>query len=114
MNSLTSAFNNLKVNAKIMLGFAVVLAIMVVVGVTAYRGITHVGDNFEGYAQRVGVVDAVSDIDREFLSYRRLVREASSEDDAEAAKKTHEAEEGVKKAIEHGVQEIHNPERHKK
>jgi methyl-accepting chemotaxis protein len=114
MNSLTSAFNNLKVNNKIMLGFGVVLVIMVVVGVTAYRGIAHVGDDFESYAQRVGVVDAVSDIDREFLSYRRLVREASSEDDAEAAKKTHEAEEGVKKAIEHGVQEIHNPERHKK
>jgi methyl-accepting chemotaxis protein len=114
MTSLTSAFNNLKVNTKIMLGFGVVLAIMVVVGVTAYRGISHVGNDFEGYAQRVAVVDAVSDIDREFLTYRRLVRESSSEDDAEAAKKTQEAEEGVKKAIEHGVQEIHNPERHKK
>jgi methyl-accepting chemotaxis protein len=114
MNSLASVFNNLKVNVKIMLGFAVVLAILVVVGATAYRGIAHVGDDFEGYAQRVAVVDAVSNIDREFLAYRRLVREASSEEDAEAAKKTREAEEGVKKAIEHGVQEIHNPERHKK
>ena len=55
-----------------------VLVIMMFVSATGYLGITHVGSDFEGYAQRVSVVDAVSDIDREFLSYRRLVREVET------------------------------------
>jgi methyl-accepting chemotaxis protein len=61
------------------------------------------------------VVDAVSEIDREFLSYRRVVREVTSEKDAARAAKLAEEEElRVKAAIERGIKEIHNPERHAK
>lgn len=115
MKSLTSTFNNLKVSTKIASGFAVILSIMVAVGAYGYFSVAHVGQDFEGYAQRVGVVDAVSEIDREFLSYRRVVREVTSEKDAQRAAKLAEEEElRVKAAIERGIKEIHNPERHAK
>ena len=107
MKSLASAFNNMKVSTKIASGFAVILSIMIAVGAYGYFGVAHVGQDFEGYAQRVGVVDAVSEIDREFLSYRRVVREVTSEKDAERAAKLAEEEElRVKAAIERGIKEI--------
>jgi CHASE3 domain sensor protein len=105
----------MRINTKIAAGFSVVLAIMIGVGTFGYFGIAHVGEDFESYAQRVAVVDAVSEIDREFLSYRRLVREVAANQDAEsAAKLAEEEEQRVKAAIDHGINEIHNPERHAK
>jgi methyl-accepting chemotaxis protein len=115
MNVLATTFNNMKVNTKIAAGFSIVLAIMIGVGAYGYFGVSHVAEDFRGYAQRVAVVDAVSEIDREFLSYRRIVREATSDTDAASAvKRAEEEEQRVKAAIEHGINEIHNPERHAK
>lgn len=113
MDKIFAIFNNLKLSIKIAIGFAAVLVIMMFVSATGYLGITHVGSDFEGYAQRVSVVDAVSDIDREFLSYRRLVREVeTNQDHARAAALAAEEEKRVKAAIEAGIERIHNPERH--
>jgi methyl-accepting chemotaxis protein len=115
MTSLLATFNNLKVSIKIGIGFAIILAILTGVGAGGYFAVSNVGHDFETYAQRVGVVDAASDIDREFLSYRRIVREATSEKDgARAAKLAEEEEQRVKDAIEKGMKTIHNPERHAK
>jgi methyl-accepting chemotaxis protein len=115
MNALATVFNDMKVNTKIATGFSIILAILIGVGGYGYVGIAHVADNFEGYTQRVAVVDAVSEIDREFLAYRRIVREATTVTDvAAAAKLAEEEEQRVKAAITHGLQEIHNPERHAK
>ncbi|MCC7252062.1 methyl-accepting chemotaxis protein [Hyphomicrobium sp.] len=115
MNYVAAVFNNMKVNTKIAVGFAAVLVIMVLISASGYRGIAHVGHDFELYAQRVSVVDAVSDIDREFLQYRRLVREMeANQDHARTAALAAEEEKRVKAAIEHGMQKIQNPERHAK
>ncbi|MDQ8697533.1 methyl-accepting chemotaxis protein [Hyphomicrobium sp. LHD-15] len=115
MQTLATIFNDMKVNTKIAAGFSAILAIMIGVGAYGYFGVAHVGDNFESYAQRVAVVDTVSEIDREFLTFRRLVREtATSQDPVAAAKLAHEEEQRVTAAIEHGIREIHNPERHEK
>lgn len=115
MKISAATFHDMKVNTKIAAGFSAILAIMIGVGAYGYFGVAHVGANFEGYAQRVAVVDAVSEIDREFLTFRRLVREtATSQDPAAAAKLAHEEEQRVTAAIEHGIREIHNPERHEK
>ena len=108
--SLTSAFNNMKVSAKITLGFAIVILALMFVGFTGYRGISHVGDDFEGYAGQVTIADDVSDIDRHFQNYRRLAGEVSTHDDAELAKMAHEAEAGVKEAIERGTKQAKDPE----
>jgi len=112
MSAIFSTFNNLKVSTKISLGFAAVLLITIVVGVNAYLGVAHIGEDIGHYTQRVAVVDAVSEIDREFLSYRRLVREVATTDDA--AKSAAEEEARVRDAIERAEKEIHNPERHAK
>jgi hypothetical protein len=115
MRSLTSAFNNFKVSTKIAAGFSVILSLMVAVGAYGYISLSHVGNDVEGYAEHVGVVDTVSEIDREFLSYRRIVREVASEKDAAAATKLAEEEEQrVKAAIEKGIKTIHDPEEHAK
>ena len=113
MSKLAALFNNMKLSVKIAVGFAAVLAIMIFISASGYIGIEHVGKDFDDYAQRVSVVDAVSDIDREFLSYRRLVREVeSNQDHARAVELAAEEEKRVKAAIELGMQRIHNPERH--
>jgi methyl-accepting chemotaxis protein len=109
-NPLTTAFNNLKVSTKITIGFAIVILALMFVGMTGYRGISHVGDDFEGYAGQVTVVDDVADIDRNFMNYRRLVGEVSTHDDAELAKMAHEAEAGVKEAIARGTSQAKDPE----
>ena len=80
------------------------------VGFTGYRGISHVGDDFEGYAGQVTIADDVSDIDRHFQNYRRLAGEVSTHDDTELAKMAHEAEAGVKEAIERGTEQSKDPE----
>jgi len=110
MNSLTSAFNNLKISVKITLGFAIVIVTLMLVGITGYRGISHVGDDFEGYAEQVTVIDDVSDIDRSFLEFRRIAGEVSTHDDAEIAKMAQEAEAGVKEALERTSKQARDPE----
>ena len=113
MEKIWATFNNLKVSMKIAIGFAAVLVIMIFISGAGYVGISHVGTDFEGYSQRVSVVDAVSDIDREFLAYRRLVREVeANQDHARAVALVAEEEKRVNAAIEVGMQRIQNPERH--
>ncbi len=110
MNSLASAFNNLKVGTKIGIGSAVVILALMFVGITGYLGISHVGEDFEGYAAQVTVKDDVSDIDRSFLNYRRLAGEIATHDDAELTKMAHEAEATVKDAIERTSKQAKTPE----
>jgi methyl-accepting chemotaxis protein len=110
MNSLTSAFDNLKVGVKIGLGSAVVILALMFVGFTGYRGISHVGEDFEGYAAQVTVKDDVSDIERNFLNYRRLAGEIATHDDVELAKMVQEAESSVKEAIERTSKQATAPE----
>ena len=68
-------FTNRRINTKIMIGFAIVLALLAVLSVLSYRGFIKVSDGFGAFNQRVKVVSIVRDVDRGFVAFRRFVRE---------------------------------------
>ena len=64
----------LRFRAKIMLGFAVVLAISAASMGFAYLGFEHVSAGVDSYRRSVQEADLSRDIDRELISYRSLAR----------------------------------------
>lgn len=115
MQPLLNAINNLTIKKKVLLGFSTILFILIAVGTIGYSGLAHVKKDFELYAQRVAEVDAASEIDREFLTYRRLVRETvSSDDPATVARIIAEEEKRVKEAIKHAEDAIIDTDRRAK
>jgi methyl-accepting chemotaxis protein len=67
-------FTNRRINTKIMIGFAAVLALLAVLAVLSYRGFVKVAEGFGAFNQRVKVVGIVRDVDYGFVGYRRYVR----------------------------------------
>jgi len=89
----------LRFRAKIMLGFAVVLAISAASMGFAYLGFERVSDVVDAYRRSVQEADLSRDIDRELISYRALARYfvvTGKEEDGKAAL---EAEARLKDAI---------------
>jgi methyl-accepting chemotaxis protein len=89
----------LRFRAKIMLGFAVVLAISAASMGFAYLGFERVSDGVDSYRRSVQEADLSRDIDRELISYRALARYfvvTGKEEDGKAAL---EAEARLKEAI---------------
>jgi methyl-accepting chemotaxis protein len=74
-NAVASLFADRKINTKIALGFACVLAILAAVSGTAWFAFRSSADGLATYAQRVAVVGIAHDIDLTFLNLRRFVRE---------------------------------------
>jgi len=105
---------NSKISTKIAFGFAAVLAIIVVLSGVSLRALSRIGSELDDYSQRVHVVSMVRDIDREFISMRRYVREYVLFGDetlyAEAVKRR----QSVGEKIDAALKEIQNPERHAK
>jgi methyl-accepting chemotaxis protein len=112
MTSLATAFNDLKVNTKIALGFGFIVLIMVGVAAMGYFALTGVGHDFETYAQRVKVVGIARDVDREFVAFRMHVRDFAASGHPENAEKAKAARPGLVAAIDAGLAEMKNPERH--
>jgi hemerythrin-like metal-binding protein len=110
----TSLLTDRKINMKVSLGFACVLAILVVVSGMACIAFGSSSEGVATYAQRVTVVGIARDIDRSFLNLRRVVREyalTNAEADVGAAK----AEQVTLRALlQQGLSEIKNPERHRR
>src|SRR6185369_2562199 len=78
----------LRFRAKIMLGFAVVLAISAASMGFAYLGFERVSDVVDSYRRSVQEADLSRDIDRELISYRALARYfvvTGKEEDGKAA-----------------------------
>ncbi len=78
----------LRFRAKIMLGFAVVLAISAGSMGMAYLGFERVSDGVDAYRRSVQEADLARDIDRELISYRSLARyfvATGKEEDGKAA-----------------------------
>jgi methyl-accepting chemotaxis protein len=95
-----SWFPTLRFRAKVMLGFAAVLAISATSLAIAYLGFQRVSDAVASYHASVFEADLARNIDRELISYRSLVKyyvETGKEDDAKAAQS---AEASLKGAIE--------------
>ncbi|WP_426531130.1 methyl-accepting chemotaxis protein [Bradyrhizobium sp. McL0615] len=89
----------LRFRAKIVLGFAVVLAISAASMGFAYLGFERVSDGVDSYRRSVQEADLSRDIDRELISYRALARYfvvTGKEEDGRAAL---EAEARLKEAI---------------
>ena len=70
-----SMLANRAIGTKVGLGFACVLVLLAVVSGTAYLSFQSSSHGFESYVQRVSMVGIARDLDRGFLSIRRLARE---------------------------------------
>src|ERR1700730_16765367 len=101
----------LRFRGKVMLGFAVVLAISTVSMGIAYLGFERVSAGVATYRNSVSEADLARNIDRELISYRALVRYyvvTGKEDDATAALA---AEASLKDAIDRSMRGTTNPAR---
>jgi methyl-accepting chemotaxis protein/CHASE3 domain sensor protein len=101
----------LRFRGKVMLGFAVVLAVSAVSMAIAYLGFERVSAGVTTYRNSVSEADLARDIDRELISYRALARYyvvTGKEDDAKAALA---AETSLKDAIDQSMKVTTNPAR---
>ncbi|MCD0424104.1 methyl-accepting chemotaxis protein [Rubrivivax sp. JA1024] len=112
--SLFGFFNNRRINTKILLGFALILALTATLATVSYRRFGDVKTEFETFNQRVGVVGLARDIERGFVGYRRLVREYSLTGEAAPMEEAKRRQPLLSELIERAVTETKNPERHQK
>ena len=99
----------MRFRAKVMLGFAVVLAISAVSMGIAYLGFERVSVGVTSYRKSVSEADLARNIDRELISYRALARYyvvTGKEDDGKAALA---AEASLKDAIDQAMRGTTNP-----
>lgn len=104
-------FPTLRFRAKIMLGFAVTLAISAASMGFAYMGFERVSSGVASYRSSVTEADLARNIDRELISYRSLARYfvlTAKEEDAKAALA---AEASLKDAIVQAMKGTSNPAR---
>ena len=62
-SGLFGFFTNRRINTKIMIGFAIVLALTAVLSAISYRGFGKVSEGFETFNQRVKVVGIAREVD---------------------------------------------------
>ncbi|MGY2809990.1 methyl-accepting chemotaxis protein [Bradyrhizobium sp. USDA 4506] len=109
--SLSIRIPTLRFRAKIVLGFAVTLALSAATMGFAYMGFERVSAGVGSYRQSVAEADLARNIDRELISYRSLARyfvATGKEDDAKAALA---AEGSLKDAIMASMKGTTNPAR---
>ena len=109
--SISPKLPALRFRGKIMLGFAVVLAISAASMGIAYLGFERVSAGVATYRNSVSEADLARNIDRELISYRALAQYyvvTAKEDDAKAALS---AEAGLKDAIDQSMKGTTNPAR---
>ena len=101
----------MRLRAKIILGFAVTLAISAASMGIAYLGFERVAEGVASYRNSVSEADLARNIDRELISYRSLARYfvvTGKEEDGKAALA---AEAGLKDAIDQSMKGTTNPAR---
>ena len=109
--SITSKLPTLRLRAKIILGFAVTLAISAASMGIAYLGFERVADSIKSYRSSVKEADLARNIDHELISYQALARYfvvTGKEDDGKAALA---AEAGLKDAIDQSMKGTTHSER---
>src|SRR5450756_2594309 len=109
--SISPRLPALRFRGKVMLGFAVVLAITAISMGIAYLGFERVSAGVALYRNSVSEADLARNIDRELISYRALARYyvvTGKEDDAKAALA---AETSLKDAIDQSMKRSTNPAR---
>ncbi|HYI31237.1 MAG TPA: methyl-accepting chemotaxis protein, partial [Bradyrhizobium sp.] len=109
--SIASKFPTLRLRAKIILGFAVTLAISAASMGIAFFGFERVAEGVSSYRNSVSEADLARNIDRELISYRSLARYfvvTGKEEDGKAALA---AEASLKDAIDQSMKGTTNPTR---
>src|SRR6478609_2555350 len=109
--SFSIKFPTLRFRAKIMLGFAVTLAISAASMGIAYMGFERVSSGVDVYRRSVQEADLARDIDRELISYRALARYFVATGKEEDGKAALEAEARLKDAIVASMKGTANPGR---
>ncbi len=107
-------FTNRRINTKIMIGFAAVLALTAILAAMSYRGFSKVSEGFESFNQRVKVVSMVRDVDRGFVAFRGGVREFALSGDESLIAEARKRQQALVTSIKKGLDEIKNPERRAK
>ncbi len=107
-------FTNRRINTKIMIGFAAVLALTAILAAMSYRGFGKVSEGFESFNQRVKVVSMVRDVDRGFVAFRGGVREFALSGDESLIAEARKRQQALVTSIKKGLDEIKNPERRAK
>ena len=101
----------LRFRGKIVLGFAVTLAISAASMGIAQLGFEHVAEGVAAYRNSVTEADLARNIDRELISYRALVRYYVATGKEEDSKAAIAAETGLKEAIDASMRGTTNPAR---
>ncbi len=101
----------LRLRGKIVLGFAVTLAISAASMGIAWLGFEHVSEGVAAYRKSVTEADLARNIDRELISYRALVRYYVATGKEEDSKAAIAAEAGLKEAIDASMRGTTNPAR---
>ena len=103
-------FTDRKIATKIGIGFGGVLAIMAAISGVANFEFNKVERDFADYSQRVHIGSTVTDLDRQFLAFRRYIGEVS-EDMEENFASAEKARGIVRERITLALKTIKNPER---
>ena len=110
-NRLTALLVDRQISTRIGLGFAFVLVVLAVVSGMAWYAFRSSAEGFAIYAQRVTVVGIARDIDRDFVNWRRFVREyalTGVETNVDAAKQQQTI---LRDRLRQGLDLVRNPER---
>ncbi|HVZ07192.1 methyl-accepting chemotaxis protein [Rhodopila sp.] len=111
MSSLSRAAANLPIKAKILAGFGVVLAILMVSAVTAYTSFTKVERAFTALAHRALVSELTEDVSAAFTRLRLPVQQYALTGDAAAAAAADAAAKTAREAVAKAAAAISDPER---
>jgi methyl-accepting chemotaxis protein len=109
--SISIKFPTLRFRGKIMLGFAVTLAISAASMGIAYLGFERVSAGVDSYRRSVSEADLARNIDRELISYRSLARYFVATGKEEDGKAALAAEASLKEAIIASMKGTTNPAR---
>lgn len=109
-SGLFGLFTNRKISTKIAIGFGCTLVLMAAVSAISYVEFGKVEHDVSDYSRMVTNATIVSEIDREFLAFRRYVGEVSDnmEENIAAADKTRKI---VRERLDQVLKSVANPER---
>ncbi|MDB5509765.1 MAG: mcpA [Hyphomicrobiales bacterium] len=107
-------FGHLKVGTRIACGFAAVVLLLAAACGWSYVSIDKIDDAFENFGRRGLIESHVRDIDRDFLDYRRFVREFALSGQSSALDGARKAEAKARESINAALEEFRVPARRAK
>ena len=109
-SGLFGFFTNRRINTKIAIGFSFILALMGVISAMSYAEFGKIDRDFSDYSRKVTNTTIISDIDRQFLAFRRYAGDVSDnlEENVAAANKTRKI---VRERLDEALNSVKNPER---